>query len=301
MKAKIKNIVKNLGITRFYFVIRKWYDEKTCSRFECGIGDILLCRGIPLHNQFLLTSRLLDVESYINGDDKYFPFQNAISYKAYGKAHREAYGNKTFQALIESYKKDGYHSDSFVTCDRDMELMDGNHRMGLQIYNRLERVNVRRIKRKINFPFGTDDYYTTGLYGDKLISPFLEKIWKKYEEVQSWLIESGNTFCAVVGETDLPNMNPLEDLSHLVKPLKIIKKGFYCDIDGINARWAGFIQFSLNQPNYDVEKGELLAKRAVEIERIMQSRYGDAFPIRISHNCLEGKRLFDLVIEKMNE
>lgn len=162
-KETIKTIAKYSGLLWIRSRWNSWRDEATCDRFECSVGDILLKRDVPNNNQLLLTTRLMDVEAYLSGKNKNFPYQNTISRKAYGEKHREEEGNKSFAAFIESYLKDGYHSDSYITCDNDMHLMDGNHRMGLHIYERIETINVRRIHRLIPFAYSADAYYSEGL------------------------------------------------------------------------------------------------------------------------------------------
>ena len=295
MKRKLKQHISTLGFGKLYHRLLFFYNEKTCSRFECSIGDILLKRGEVLNNQLLLTSRVLDIEMFLSGKDQSFPYQNAISYKEYGKNHREEGGNRAFRALIESYQKDGYHNDSYITCDKDMELMDGNHRMGLHVYEKIEFVNVRRISRKIPFPRGAEGFYKKGAFGDLLNSDFMERIFERYETIQKWLVDSGNTFCAVAGEINCKGQNPLDDISRLVLPLKKTYKPFEGVVNGINARWSGYLLFSLNIPSYNVKNGRLYSEMAIQIEDLMKERYGGNIPIILSHNCSEGKKMFEAI------
>lgn len=89
--------------------------------------------------------------------------QNTVSCKTYGVAHKEECGNRSFAALIESYKKNGYNPSSIVTVDSDMTLMDCNHRMGLNLYEKIEKVNVRRVHRRPPYQYGVDSFYALGL------------------------------------------------------------------------------------------------------------------------------------------
>ena len=275
-KAIIKKIAKSTGVLRLYNGIRLWYDNTTCDRFECGIGDILLLRDVPSHNQLLLTSRLMDVEDYLSGKDLTFPWQNTISYAAYGEKHREEDGNRSFKALIESYLKDGYHADSFITCDCEMNLMDGNHRMGLHIYEKIDRVNVRRVHRRIPFDYGSDWYYQAGLP-----SVFMEKIFQKYNEVQEWLIESGNTFCAFFeGEED-----EVQELIYALGRLCVILKVTKTLGNGV------LVQFRMLNPAYNVVNDTLYSERVEKIERIIKCRAKKKITISLSKNCLEGNKI----------
>ena len=272
-------------IKKLYASYIKWYDCNFSDFFECSIGDIILQRDYPSSNQLLLTSRLLDVENYISGENLSFPHQNAISYKAYGAAHKEERGNDHFRSLIESYQNDGYHQDSFVTCDNQLSLMDGNHRMGLHLFLGIDKVKVRIVRRKAKFNNGADWYYKVGLK-----SVFMEKLFQKYKNIQSFLIDSGNTFCAIIGNLTLsPGMSPLEDLKHLTTPLAI--RTINSEIDS-RYRGGRILQFSLTNPQYIIENGNLVSSRIEEIRCILQERYGEGAPIIISSNCLEGKALF---------
>lgn len=269
------NIVKKM-----YSSFIKWYDCHFFDFFECSIGDIILLRGYPSNNQLLLTSRLLDIEDYTSGKNCSFIHQNTISYKAYGCHHNEERGNTHFRDLIESYLADGYHSQSFVTCDNQLFLMDGNHRMGLHLFLGIDKVNVRRVRRKAKFHNGADWYYRAGLE-----SNFIEKLFKKYDDIQSFLLNSGNTFCAVIGKMTLRNkMSPLYDLKHLTMPLMVHE---ICNGGGY------LMQFSLVEPKYEVKNGNLVSCRVEEILSIMHERYGKDAPIMISLNCLEGKKMFE--------
>lgn len=277
-KEDIKKIAQVTGALGLLNFIRRWYDNATGDRFECGIGDILLMRDVPSHNQLLLTSRLMDVEDYLSGKDQTFPWQNTISRKAYGERHQEERGNRSFEALIESYKKDGYHSNSYITCDRNLNLMDGNHRMGLHIYEKIDTVSVRRVHRLIPFQYGGDWYYQVGLP-----AIFIDKIYRRFKEVQNWLVESGNTFCIVLeGDADdIENMMLIiPRLCEMLKDRKTTK--------------GRLVQFRMQTPKYDVVKGKLVSRRAQEIEMILKSRAANRLDIKVTNNCLEGKELFKI-------
>lgn len=282
-RETIKSIAKTTGMLYIYSGIRRWLDNTNSDRFECSVGDILLLRDVPSHNQLLLTSRLLDVEDYLSGRDQTFPWQNTISRKAYGEKHREADGNRSFKSLIESYQKDGYHADSFITCDREMNLMDGNHRMGLHIYEKIEKVNVRRVHRSIPFKRGGDWYYDQGISTE-----FMESLYTKFEEIQLWLQETGNTFCAYFKGSDEDRANLTKSLIHLATVLKVF------DCEDSNET---IVQFRMQQPAYTVMSGELVSERANVIEEILQKRSSKHNEIVVTKNCLEGKKMFEKYVK----
>ncbi len=285
------NAIKH-SVKKKLIAVKKWLDIKNSDQFLCGIGDILLQREVVLNNQLLLTSRLLDIESYLKGESMSFPFQSTISKKIYGDNFNDKEAGDSFKELIESYMKDGYHPDSVIICDSDMELVDGNHRMGLHIYNQIESINVRRVKRKMPYPYSSDEFLMAGKDHVVLSSSFIDTLFERYNKVQEWLISSGNTFCALVSSINKIDMDPITDLCHLVKPLKI-----YSNVKIESEKWkeGGVILFSLPHPQYGIKNGNLMSMRVLEVERIMRERYGDGFYLEISYNCLEGKKIFERV------
>lgn len=212
----MKSIIKKLLVRPYSWYLRT-YDRFTVDRIECSIADIILQRGVVVkENQLLLSSCLCDVEDYCDRGLTGFIHQNTISRKTYGAAHREEGGNRSFAALIESYKKNGYNPSSIVTVDSDMTLMDGNHRMGLHLYEKIEKVNVRRVHRKPPYQYGVDSFYALGLE-----TALLEKLHAKYHEIQQWLIDSSNTFCAVIQNVKDGTIEVTKDFGRLCKLLKV--------------------------------------------------------------------------------
>lgn len=217
MNGNVKRILKSIGVGKIYNLFLLLYDKCTSTIVDCSIGDILLQRDLPYNNQLLLTSRLMDVEAYLEKADDSFLYQNTISRAAYGEKHNEKGGNASFKNLIESYKLNGYKSDSFVTCDNSIELMDGNHRMALHIYEKIEHVTAKIVKRKVPFPYSSDGYYLANMP-----SSFIETLYQRYKEIQRWLVDNGITFCAYLKVNNLNIENDLlADMSHLCNVLSV--------------------------------------------------------------------------------
>ena len=53
------------------------------------------------------------------------------------------------------------------------------------------------------------------------------------------------------------------------------------------------IRFTLHDPQYYVDDGKAISKRAEEIKSVVQVRADS--PVIVSRNCLEGKELFDIL------
>lgn len=102
MYHKNTNVMSIIRDVLRYFI--KIYDNIFSKETFCSIGDVILKRGTANSHQFLLTTRLLDIEYYKNNNDKSFPFQTTISKKAYGESYNVAAHNKAFIELISSYE-----------------------------------------------------------------------------------------------------------------------------------------------------------------------------------------------------
>lgn len=62
------------------------YDKVTSHEVELSVGDVMLQRGaLPEANQFLATSKVLDIKAYVERSDETFRYQNTFSRIAYGK------------------------------------------------------------------------------------------------------------------------------------------------------------------------------------------------------------------------
>lgn len=263
-----------------YNLFLRLYDDCTQLYAECSIGDIVLQRGVIQNNQLLLTSRLCDVTNFYRYKDKTFYYQTTISRKSYGYRYDEEKHNKAFCDLINSYKEYGYNPSSRITVDKNLTLMDGNHRIGLNIYEGIIRINIRCVRRQSKFPFGIDWYYKVGLS-----SLFIQELRTKFFEIQNWLIETGNTFCMYISKDSInKDIKVTDDVYGICNVLRIKK----------TALGEVICQFSMQNPKYVVINNSVISKRAIEIFQILKTRYGKEIEIVVSRNCIEGKKMFDI-------
>lgn len=264
-------------LTNIKRIIINIYDNLFASECAASIGDIMLCRGIIENNQFLATTRLLDIEDWFN-NKKDFKWQNTISYAAYGDQHQKESGNRAFESLISSYEKNGYDITSPFVVDKACLLLDGNHRMGMNLYHGFHEVSLKVLKRKGKNGYGLDWYVKK-----KIPKCFLDSVLERYQKIQNQLVEDGDTFCCIAS-----NKAIVEALSYLCN-IKAIHK--YCEKNnrGGTERW--FVQFTVEDPQYCVNRGTLLSYRSLEIEKILVNRF-EREDIFVSKNCLEGYRMY---------
>lgn len=275
-------------VGKIYSTVIRLYDHLSATSCTVSVGDIVLQRAEFDHCQFLLTTRKLDVATYINKNNKTFPYQNAISRAVYGADHKEEHGNRQFTNLIESYKKNGYDSGSFVTVDKECRLIDGNHRMGINLFMGIETINVRFLCRSSAFPRNLDKFLNLGM-----TSSFMAEVVKEYELIQKWLINTGNTFCCLLcGIYECDNVSLVEDL-------KLISN--VCAITTVSKTTNGrqcegvLVQFSLDFPAYCIKDGQLISQRTIQIENNLlkrKAKFNLDVDIIVSKSCLEGNKIW---------
>lgn len=263
-------------LKKIYREIIMFYDRLTSKECFASVGDLLHKRNEDEMNQLLSATRYCDVENYIYNGNETFIYQNTVSRKAYGEKHLEQRGNEEFKALIESYKKSGYNENSVFTVDSNLRLMDGNHRMALNLFFGYDKIKIRVLKRNIKAFKNTDWFYEKNIS-----SEYLEETTDKLKTIRDKLTESGNCFvCVFSGENDLAIL----DLKRLAEVSMVDKT-----VTGTT-----LVRFTLKNPEYCVFDGYLKSLRAEKIEKMLKLRYPEV-KLKISMNCLEGKELFDSI------
>lgn len=89
-----------------------------------------------------------------------------------------------FFYLVESFEKDGYKKDSYISINKNGAIIDGTHRLALLIYHNIQFVNVRIINTKFDLEFGRDIDWL--INKDEIFSKNdMKIIFKKYEEIKA--------------------------------------------------------------------------------------------------------------------
>lgn len=115
-------------------ILMNLLDNLLSKKITCSIGDIML-KGKGLdEGQLTVITRYHDAEMYSVNGNKSFRLQNVLSKILWGEKHDEKTGNQTFTDLIESYKATGYNMNSYIQLDKHLSLMNGTHRVALNMY-----------------------------------------------------------------------------------------------------------------------------------------------------------------------
>lgn len=258
------------------------FDKITAREARASIGDILAKRDLIEHNQFLATTRIMDIENYCDNDEKSFYYQNTISSKAYGNNHDERLGNDRFVNLIESYKKNGYDNNSLLVVDKDLRLLDGNHRLAMNYYTNNYDIVVKVLKRKSRNPNGIQWYRDVGLE-----EVFIQCVLDRYDAIQKELFDVGQVFCGLLYDKSM--VKEISDISSrvVVDEISITQENLNWMNERIN-KYSYLIRFTPKNPCFSVKNGMVFSKT---VERMVRKKPN----VIMSHNCSEGQKMFELV------
>lgn len=99
-------------------------------------------------------------------------------------------------------------------------------------------------------------------------SHFTEKVIYEYENIQKYLIETGNTFVALMTTEIYSEI--FSEIKHLITVLRVSD---FLDSNG-NVGFDGkLIQFSLPAPDYAVGENRLCSKYASSLNEFYRKRY----------------------------
>lgn len=260
-----------------------WYDKTFSQLCQVSCGDLMHLRGQTEENQFLAASWLLDIEGFYLGEES-FPYQTEISARAYGLGFDAQAANAAFAALICSCQEKGYDPKSYLLVDRELRLMDGNHRMGMQLYLKAETVGVRVSRRKSKNRKDTDAYFASGVR-EATIAAVTERL----DQIRRQLAEAGDTFGCRLSRWE---PEAVEELRLLTTVWKVYK------LRNPDGSAGAFVQFTLQDPDYHAAEGRMIAKRTVEIQRLLTARHPE-LEITVTGTCLEGKALLQSLADSL--
>lgn len=111
--------------------------------------------------------RYLAIEEYFGKNDYGFRLYNKMQAARQGE-HYPEYAEATFRKLIASFEENGYDTDSGITCDVNLKLMDGSHRMALCLYYGIPEVKVTVLKRASNIQYGEHWFLENGFTEEEI-------------------------------------------------------------------------------------------------------------------------------------
>lgn len=261
---------------KIIYVTRDVYDLFTRKKVEVSIGDLMLNRGTIDIGQFLVASRLLDIEAYCEKGDTSFAHQKTTTNSP---DYDEEKFNAAFISVIESYKKNGYNGKSLFLLDKDKVLRNGTHRTAMHLYLRIYTAKASVVNRK--WP-----EFDSGYQRLKQTLPvdFFNSVIEKLSEIEKQLVEDGITFNAVLPA----DQSIFEVLPSIHKNLHVLNEIQLRQVG--NEKKRKLVQFRLDSPQYIVSSGLLLSNK---ITTALKTDKVDNDNCEISRSCFEGKRIYD--------
>lgn len=259
---------------RFVLLYYKVFEFITQKKVTVSIGDLLLNRGVVDISQFLVASRLLDIEAYCKQGNKSFTIQKATTNNP---LYDEAKYNAAFIDVIESYLKNGYNGKSLFLLDKEKFLRNGTHRTAMHVYMGIYTAKAKVVNRKWpEFDAGYEKQKNT------LSKDVYDAISVRLTDIEKQLIENGVTFNAVIPAdmllTDI--FQSIKDDLHVFKEILLNRQK--------NEQNEKLVLFRIDNPQYVIVKGLLQSKKITDA--IEQDR---ANGLMVSFSCYEGKQMYD--------
>ena len=113
------------------------------------------------YNRLDTVVRYLAIENYYGKNDfgftLYEKMQNARMGQGYAPGSIEKY-----KELIASFDKNGYDGDSCITCDQNLKLVDGSHRLALCLYHGIPEISIQLMPQATNIEYGIEWFQKNG-------------------------------------------------------------------------------------------------------------------------------------------
>lgn len=268
------NIILRRKLSRAYAYILNVYDRLSSKEVDLSLGDIMLNHGCIDSLQFLVASRIMDVEEYINNDNDHFEITNTISKAAYPERDDNFFNesNRVFIGIIKSICELGFDKKYPIKIDSEYRITDGTHRIAVCFNQGYTSLSARVLRRKSKNAKNPDPYYAK----EKLNSVLLKSIFEKNGIIQDRLIEEGHCYClhAECGA------GVVDDLKALASVKEVLKNN-----DAV------LVKFTLEKPDYFIKNKQLVSKRILDIEEIINRRY-PFLHYELSKNCSEGYMIY---------
>lgn len=222
IKRKVSNLYKKVKIK--LKLKKEEFDIKIGNyrKAEFSVADLILKN--TKSEELLrcdIVVRYLAIEQFYGKND----FGFAMYCKMQNKRVKEGYGDKSlekFKLLIESYDIYGYDKKSYILLDKNLNLIDGSHRMALALYHNMKNITGYIIKSNHPVEYSVDWFISNG-FSTKEVNIIVEKSREIIEKSRA-------PFSCVIWSPAISRCDEiLEDLSYYGK---IVRKEHYNYSDG---------------------------------------------------------------------
>lgn len=182
------------------------------KKVEMSISDLLLknSRNGELL-RYDIVVRYLAIEEYYGRND--------IGYSLYKKMQncrvKDGYAETaliTFQNLIRSYDENGYDHESYIQVDKNLNLIDGSHRIALGLFHGYDRITAYILNSNHPVDYRIDWFFENGFTAEEIkvinsktkvllessLKPFSCVIWSPAVPYAEEILEDLNYYGKVV-------------------------------------------------------------------------------------------------------
>lgn len=99
-------------------------------------------------NRYDIIIRLLAIENYYGKNDFGWNMYKKMRLFQLKDEQKVENVQKIFCALIESMENDGYQKDSEIYVDKNMQLVNGSHRIALALFRNEQNISCRIVHKK---------------------------------------------------------------------------------------------------------------------------------------------------------
>jgi len=259
--------------------IIKILDNLLSKNITCSIGDIMLQGESLDEGQLTVLSRYYDLQQYQKGDES-FLFQNVLSKILWNNNHNEQSGNFAFRNLIKSYEKYGYKHGSRIQLDSEASLMNGSHRVAMNLWFDFYEIEAKIVRRRIRFKRGIQWYLENGLP-----ESFVDVLKIVKLEITKKLFNVGASFIIVTGKLSSEQQKTMiHFLEPRTKEFKLCPR--FNEKDGL------IVSYSLANPKYYIKGHHLQSATARNLNKVLMNKLKIPI-IDYSLNCSKGMILYE--------
>jgi len=177
---RVERLLKSILPAKVTNIIRGLLGWDKTEYINVNIKELLIHHEKTNKRKLIgIIIKLLAVEDYYGKNNMGFDL-----YKKYLVAHSSL--NKAlecidkFKKLIDSFEKNAYDMTSEIHCDKNMHLLDGDHRTALCMYHHIGVVPCRVFINKKGYAYKGDWYKDNGFTVGEM-----DIIWAKYNEIKN--------------------------------------------------------------------------------------------------------------------
>lgn len=216
VKSKYKNYKENYDIA-----------NQRGKKVDISISDMVFIN--TRNNEIIrydMIVRYLAIENYYGINDIGFSLYKRMQDARMGEGFSDG-AVERFKALIESYEKNGYDENSCIIVDKNLQLIDGSHRMALGLYYGMMTIKALIIDTEHPVDYSIDWFFTHGFSNDEI-----DKIIQKAAEIKCALNQTFS--CIIWAPAVTMKEQILRDLQYFATINKVqefhYKKGEYDNV-----------------------------------------------------------------------